>query len=381
MKTSYDTIIVGGGMAGIAGAHELARRGQQVLLLEQFAFGHERGSSAGPSRIFRLSQTVREYAPMAARALTLWKQFQSDYATQLYWPAGLLDLGDAHTPMLTEIQTHLREGGQDFEVLDAPALARRYPQWRPGDDWQAVYSPEAGILNPSLTLELLTAMAGVLGATLLDRTSVLSVDLSDPAAPTVHTARGTFSAGRLVVAAGAWLPGLVPDLAPSLRVTQEQVAFFRPTQPEAFALGRFPLFIHHQLPEAYGFPLFHLPGIKVGLHASGPQVDPDTRDGLPQPELTGTMRAFLEDHLPSAAGPVMQVKTCLYTTTRSGDFIYDTHPDSARVLLVSACSGVGFKFLPVHGEIIADWSAGRRHPLLTRRFGLAEAAPPFASPG
>lgn len=105
---------------------------------------------------------------MAARALTLWKQFQTDYATQLYWPVGLLDLGNTQTPVLAEIQAHLREGGQAFEVLDALALARRYPQWRPGDDWQTVYSPEAGILNPSLTLELLTAMAGVLGATLLD---------------------------------------------------------------------------------------------------------------------------------------------------------------------------------------------------------------------
>lgn len=378
MNTEYDTIIIGGGMAGIAGAHELARRGQEVLLLEQFAFGHERGSSAGPSRIFRLSQAAREYAQMAARALTLWKAFQTDYATQLYWPAGLLDLGRDKTPILADIQTHLREGRQDFEVLDAPALARRYPQWRPDDDWQAVHTPEAGILNPSLTLELLTAMAGVLGATLLDRTPVLGVDLSDSAAPAVHTPRGTFSAGRLVVAAGAWLPGLVPELAPSLRVTQEQVVFFRPTQPQAFALGRFPLFIHHQMPEVYGFPLFHLPGVKVGLHISGPQVVPDTRDSLPRPDLTALLRTFLETHLPGAAGPVMQARTCLYTTTRTGDFIYDTHPASERVLLVSACSGAGFKFLPVHGEIIADWAAGRRHGLLTGRFGLAQAAPPFA---
>ena len=381
MNTEYDTIIVGGGMAGIAGAHELARRGQQVLLLEQFAFGHERGSSAGPSRIFRLSQPVREYAQMARRALTRWNEFQLDYATQLYWPAGLLDLGTDQTPILADIQTHLREGGQAFELLDALALARRYPQWRPGDDWQAVYSPEAGILNPSLILELLTAMSRVLGATLLDHTPVMGVDLRDPAAPAVHTARGTFSAGRLVVAAGAWLPGLVPELAASLRVTQEQVVFFRPAQPESFALGRFPLFIHHQLPEVYGFPLFHLPGVKVGLHISGPQVDPDTRDDLPRPELTQILRDFLETHLPGAAGPVMQTKTCLYTTTRTTDFIYDTHPASERVLLVSACSGAGFKFLPVHGEIIADWVAGQRHPLLTGRFGLAEAAPPFAALG
>jgi len=205
----------------------------------------------------------------------------------------------------------------------------------------------------------------------------LGIDLSDPQAPAVRTGRGTFSAQRLIVAAGAWLPGLIPGLAGRLRVTQEQVAFFRPRQPDAFMRGRFPLFIHWQMPEVYGFPLFHLPGVKVGMHISGPEVNPDTRDGLPRPELTDTLRTFLETHLPGAAGPVMQTKTCLYTTTRTGDFIYDTYPESEHVLLVSACSGAGFKFLPVHGEIIADWATGVRHPLRTERFGLRVAAPPF----
>ncbi|AWN21965.1 N-methyl-L-tryptophan oxidase [Deinococcus irradiatisoli] len=381
MKTEYDTIVIGGGMAGIAAAHELARRGQDVLVLEQFGFGHDRGSSAGPSRIFRLSQPLRDYAQMARRALDLWRTFQTEYATPLYRPTGLLDLGSADNAALTDIQTNLRESGQDFEVLDAASLARRYPQWRPGDDWQVIYSPEAGILNPSLALELLTAMSGVLGATLLDRTPVLDLDLRDPQAPRVRTGRGVFTAQRLIVAAGAWLPALAPLLAGRLRVTQEQVVFFRPRQPEAFVPERFPLFIQWQTPEVYGFPMFHLPGVKLGLHLSGPQVSPDTRDGLPRPKLTEVMRAFLEAHLPGAAGPVMQAKTCLYTTTRSGDFVYDTHPESENVLIVSACSGTGFKFMPVHGEIIAEWVAGRRHPLCTGRFGLERAAPPFAAPG
>ena len=373
MNTDYDTIIIGGGMAGMAAAHELVRRGQAVLLLEQFGFGHERGSSAGPSRIFRLSQPVQDYARMAGRALTLWQQFQSDYDTQLYWPAGLLDLGTAQTPELASIGANLKEGGQDFELLDAGQLAARFPQWRPHDDWRAVYSPAAGILNPSLTLELLTAMSRALGATLLEHTSVLGFDLSDPDEPQVQTEDATYSAGRLVVAAGAWLPQLMPELTLRLRVSQEQVVFFRPLDPAPFALGRFPLFINWEQPEVYGFPLFHLPGVKLGLHLSGPQVRANERDGLASVAVTQQMQAFLARHLPLAAGPLMQAKTCLYTSTPSGDFIYDLHPASGKVLLVSACSGVGFKFLPVHGEIIADWCRGAVHPLLTPRFTLRQA--------
>lgn len=375
MRTNYDTIIVGGGMAGLAGAHELARRGQDVLVLEQFAFGHERGSSAGPSRIFRLSQPHKEYAAMASRALSLWQTFQADYATRLYWPTGLLDISTADSRVLGDIQDNLQEQGAAFDVLDAAALAKRFAQWRPRDDWQAVFSPEAGIVNPSLTLELLAAMTRVLGGVLLDHTPAVHLDLSDPRAPAVHTARGVFSAEKLVVAAGAWLPRLVPELAGRFRVTQEQVVFFRPSRPELFTPERFPLFIHWQAPEAYGFPMFHLPGVKIGLHLSGPVVDPDARTNTPAPDLTEQMRAFLSEHLPDAAGSEMQSKTCLYTTTRGGDFVYDHHPASQHVLLVSACSGAGFKFLPVHGEIIADWCAEVRHPLLHPRFALSEAAP------
>ncbi len=380
MKRVYDTVIIGGGMAGMAAAHELARRGRQnVLLLEQHRFGHHHGSSTGPSRIFRLSQPLQHYAHMAQRALELWKAFQEDYQTQLYWPSGLLDLGTAQTPELQAIVQHLGEQGQAFERLDAHALARRYPQWRPDDDWQAVYSPEAGILNPSLTLELLTAMTRVMGGTLLDQTQVHTLDLSDPEAPVVDTSEGRFEAGRVVVAAGAWLPRLVPELAGRFRVTREQVVFFRPQAPSVFALGQFPMFIQWKTPEVYGFPLFHLPGVKVGLHISGPEVDPDLQSRSTVPELTATMRTFLERHLPGAAGPVLQTQTCLYTTTSSGNFVYDEHPASPRVLLVSACSGAGFKFLPVHGEIVADWSMNAVHPLLSDRFALHRAAPPFST--
>jgi sarcosine oxidase/L-pipecolate oxidase len=50
---TYDVIVVGAGIMGSATAWELARRGQKVVLLEQFDFLHRRGSSHGESRIIR----------------------------------------------------------------------------------------------------------------------------------------------------------------------------------------------------------------------------------------------------------------------------------------------------------------------------------------
>ena len=50
-----DVVVVGAGMAGSAAARSLANAGREVVLLEQFDFGHRRGSSHGASRIFRYS--------------------------------------------------------------------------------------------------------------------------------------------------------------------------------------------------------------------------------------------------------------------------------------------------------------------------------------
>src|ERR1700746_3909321 len=61
--------------------------------------------------------------------------------------------------------------------------------------------------------------------------------------------------------------------------------------------------------------------------------------------------------------------SCLYTVTPDFGFVIDTHPDSERVIIVSPCSGHGFKHSPAIGEAISEWVIDGRS-----RFDLA----PFA---
>ena len=63
-----DVVVVGGGAMGSATAWQLARRGADVILLEQFGPGHTRGSSHGSSRIVRLSYADPFYVDLAAAA-------------------------------------------------------------------------------------------------------------------------------------------------------------------------------------------------------------------------------------------------------------------------------------------------------------------------
>jgi len=68
-RTEYEYIVVGLGGLGSAAAYWLARRaGSDVLGLEQFELGHEKGASEDHSRIIRLTYHTPEYVALAHHA-------------------------------------------------------------------------------------------------------------------------------------------------------------------------------------------------------------------------------------------------------------------------------------------------------------------------
>ena len=63
---------------------------------------------------------------------------------------------------------------------------------------------------------------------------------------------------------------------------------------------------------------------------------------------------FTERYFPEASGPVMSMSSCIFTNTPDEHFIIDRLPGAEQVVVASPCSGHGFKFGSVIGEIIAD---------------------------
>lgn len=49
-----------------------------------------------------------------------------------------------------------------------------------------------------------------------------------------------------------------------------------------------------------------------------------------------------------------KVEKCYYTVTKSEDFLIDWSDEHENVLVVSPCSGHGFKFGPVIGKVVSD---------------------------
>jgi glycine/D-amino acid oxidase-like deaminating enzyme len=94
--------------------------------------------------------------------------------------------------------------------------------------------------------------------------------------------------------------------------------------------------------------------VKAAIHHEGETTDAEhvRRDVTADDEAT--VRPLVERLLPAAAGRLRESCVCLYTNTPDHDFLIDRHPEHEQVFIVSPCSGHGFKFSPVIGEIVAD---------------------------
>jgi sarcosine oxidase len=356
LPREYDVIVLGLGALGSAAAYWSAKRGVRVLGLEQFELGHARGSSHDRSRIIRLSYFTPAYVQMAKEAYRAWASVEEDAGERLVVKTGGLDIGlRGSSARMSEHVSSMRACGVPFEELDAAAIRKRWPCWHVRDDVHGVFQADAGIVAAERATDALRRAAIGFGATLHDRTPVTSIRAE--AGEIEIEAVGThYRAGKLIVAAGAWTNDVLAHFGRSLpiEVTKEQVIYFTPQDPAAFALGEFPIWIWSGEPSFYGFPLSgETRTIKITQDSAGKPVDARTRDFEEDAEIIARVRGFLERYLPGALGPVDLVKTCLYARTPDRDFVIDTLPGHANVS-VAVGDGHAFKFASLIGRLLSD---------------------------
>ena len=337
----YDVVVVGGGAMGAATAHSLAASGTRVAMVEQFGAGHDRGSSHGASRIFRLAYRDASYVPFAQRALTLWRALSDECGEELLTTTGGIDHGPVE--VLDEVAAGLAAHGAAYELLPAAEANDRWPGMR--FDGPVLLQPDAGRLDADATVVALHRRAAELGADVFTGERVTHVHPREDAVE-VMTDDRTLVGDVVVLAAGGWLPGLARKLEltaklPRFVVTQEQPAYFTASGAEEW-----PVFVHHD-EERPHYGLFTPDiGVKVGEHGTGVVVDPDERPPADDGRLR-RLTSYVEQWLPGARPAPTRVDTCLYTTTPDESFVLQRF---GRVVVCSACSGHGFKFVPAVGE-------------------------------
>jgi sarcosine oxidase len=348
--------VIGLGATGSAALYQLVRRGTRSTGIEQFALGHDRGSSHGPTRIIRLAHFENAaYVPLMRRAYTLWHDLENVARCKLVHRTGIVEIGPADGELVRGTSEAARTHDLPCEILDASALMRRYPQFRLPDGFMAVVQPDGGYLEAASAVEATLRIAVEAGATIRANEKVLAIEPADSGV-TIRTDRETIAADGVIAAAGPWMSRLLPGLNLPLRVTRQVVGWFAPDDAATFAADRCPVFlIESEHGVHYGFPARGAEGVKVSKHHHlGEVVDPESWHTAVNDNDIAAIRTALADYLPGANGRLLSAQTCLYTMTPDDTFIIDRMPDYPHVIIASPCCGHGFKFAPVIAEILAD---------------------------
>jgi sarcosine oxidase len=365
MDTGYEAIVVGCGGLGSAALYWLSRElGPKVLGLEQFRLGHERGASQDHSRIIRLAQHQSEYAALAPQAYDAWGVLEEESGVQVLFKTGGLvveapeerDPAKVGTRNIEGYVAAFEEHGFDYELLDADALVRRWPQFSLEGSERAIFQKDSGLVDARKANAAHVALARSRGATVLEETAVRAVRPNGEGVEVVTDGR-TYFADRVVVASdartnevlretGAWIP---------LTVTQEQVTYYATPNLKEFSPERFPVFMWHGKDNFYGFPVYGEVATKLGQHMGGLKkpVTADTRTFEPDPVRIRRYRNFLSSHIPGFLGPELYTKTCLYTVPPDQNFVIDTLPDHPQIS-VAIGAGHAYKFAGLIGRILAE---------------------------
>jgi sarcosine oxidase len=375
--TSFDVAIVGLGAMGSAAALALSRAKARIVAFDRLAPPHTMGSSHGHTRIIREAYYEHPlYVPLVRRAYELWRQLEADAGVELLRTTGGLMVGREDGPLVRGALASATTQGIAHELLDAATLNRRFPAYHANRNTVGLLEERAGLLFPERCIQAQLDGAAHDGA-LLHMNEAVVHWTSSASGVTIRTSADTYRADRLIVAAGAWLPGFADSvgIALPLEIERQLSHWFEPEDPGAakYMLDCCPVALW-EMPDGDVFAT--LPneghGVKCGMHHAGAPTSPETVSRTVTQGENAVARELLETVMPGAGGRLLESRVCLYTNTPDRHFLIDWLPGN-RVLVVSPCSGHGFKFASAIGEIAAQLVTEGRSwldlsPFALRRF-------------
>jgi sarcosine oxidase len=365
----FETIVLGLGAMGSATVFQLARRGNRVLGIDRFSPPHVHGSTHGDTRITRLGiGEGAQYSPLAMRSHQIWRELERETGRTLLTTNGGLVLSSkaktsqCHTEnFFANTVAAAQRYDIPHELWDAARIRRRFPQFNVADDESGYFEPGAGFVRPEECVRAQLGLAELHGAELHRGEQATAFDATDSGV-TVKTDRTTYSADRLIITVGPWLPGLVgPSVAQHFTIYRQVLCWFEIDGPVApFLPENFPVFIWELQgkPQGiYGFPA--IDGAPGGLKIATEQYDaattPETVERrVSDAEIRGIHDEYVAPYISGLGSRCVKAATCLYTVTPDFGFMIDTLPGADRVLIASPCSGHGFKHSAAIGEALSQ---------------------------
>jgi sarcosine oxidase len=373
---AYDCIVLGTGGVGSAALYHLARRGARALGLDRFPPGHDRGSSHGDTRIIRLAYFEHpDYVPLLKRAYELWAELEARSEKKLYHEVGLLQAGPVDGQVVAGVRDSAKRHGLSVEDLTPGEVEARWPGFRVPHSHDAVYEKRAGFLLVEECVRTHCEEAVRAGAEIRTGESVLRFEARGSGV-TVITDRGSYQAGRLLITAGPWAPGLLAGTGLHLRVVRKPLLWYRTRSTVYRADAGGPCFLF-ETPAGiyYGFPEIDASGLKVAEHTGGkPVADPLQVDRSVGAEDRAPVERFLASYMPQVSSDLVKHAVCLYTLSPDENFVIDRHPAHPKVAFAAGLSGHGFKFTSVLGETLAQLALDGRAALPIEFLSLGRPA-------
>ena len=367
VRHETDTVVLGLGAMGCASLYHLALRGIPALGIEQFPLGHDRGSTHGPTRVFRPFYANPLYVEMARAAQTQWQALEQRAHTKLLRLCGQLVMASPENVLFQEGLTALRKTQEPHEMLTGAQMSHRFPMLRLPSGHAACWVPRAGFLEPDRSLQTLVSEARKAGASIWASQKVVGLQPQGGRLE-VATADRRILCRRLICTGGSWTAALLPAPALNLKVTRQQKFHFRSSDAADLHPDRVPVYVDYDK-GYYGFPVWR--GIlNVADDNWGHFVSPDEVDPEPDPEVRDNLTRWVESLFPNRAWEHVHTETCLYTNTPDDDFIVDRHPDLPNVIIGAGFSGHGFKFTPFIGELLVQLALGETPALDIRELAM-----------
>jgi sarcosine oxidase len=318
-----------------------------VGLFEQFHVGHDRGSSHGTARIFKLCYPEARFTRLAQRSLGLWRDLERETGHEILSPVGSVDV--ATPDDLAKRCRSLEQCGVPFERVTLGVVGERYGIGI-ASGAPALLQRDGGVLHADQAQQALLETANACRLTLFENTPVAKIRL-ERGGVRIATPGGDDFCGRcLLITAGAWVCSLIEPLGVQLplQATRETVGYFtiKTSRDDFPALSDW-----RQPPRGEVFYGLRTRDalLKVGLSGSGPRTDPSL-EGTPDLEVIGYAAGWAAENFPLASARPASSETCLYTNAPRQAFLFRR---IGRIVIGSPCSGHGFKFAPVIGERLA----------------------------
>ena len=370
LKSSYDAVIIGGGLHGLATAYFLARDHglSDVAVLERRYVGY--GAAGRNTAIVRANQRTGENVRLYDEGLKLWPELTRELDFNLMFNnCGNLNLahGEAGMSAMRLNVATARFMGVESELLDARQCKELVPQLDISEDitypiFGGMYHPPGGTLRHDAVVWGLARGAAARGAHIHQQTEVTGIDVENGRVTGVQTDRGPIAAPRVLIATGGYgvLTAGLAGIRLPIHVLTIQAMVSQPVKPflsHVVSSGTYHVYCNQSL---------------KGELVTGAHMDP-----WPNYATRVTAR-----YLKHQAEALTEILPCLrgLRFMRHWSGLADMTPDMAPVILgndpvaglyINAGWGYfGFKSGPITGRYLARFMARAECPEILKPFDL-----------